>query len=323
MHRRTVLTASAAAVATAVGSAFAQDAWPSRPINYVVPHPRGRITDNLANLIAPKAAATLGTAVVVDNRPGPDGIPGTEFTAHAAPDGYTIQGGSLTTHVTNLTAHAKLPYDPVKDFQPITLIGSLPFMLVVRADSVYKTVQDVLAAAKAKPGTVRYSSGGIGSPQHLAAALFEQMAGVRLLHDPVTEGSEASLPLLAGQDVLLFEDFSLVQVRMRVGQFRALGIAAAQRLPLIQRVPPIADAVPGYSVQSWQAVFAPAGVPRPIVDRLSAALVRAIQDPENKAQMVSHGFEPVGGTPDELAAFQRSELEKWARVAKAGQIKLE
>ena len=322
MQRRLALAALAGlAVAT---SALAQDRWPSKPITYIVPFTAGGTTDMLARLVTAKAGPALGTTFVIENKGGAGGSVGTEFTAKAAPDGYTIQGGTISSHAINVSLYPKLGYDPIKSFQPITMIGSMPNVLIVRADSPYKTVQEVIQAVKGKPGTVNYASSGNGTSQHLSGVFFEQMTGGKMVHVPYKSSAESLNALLSGQGAdIIFENLAPAMPHIQAGKVRALGMTSAKRSSAMPDVPAIAEVLPGFDVVSWQAIFAPAGVPKPIVDRLAAEMIKAVNDPEIKGKLVAQGIVPGGMTPAELAAFQKSEVDKWARVIKAGNIKIE
>jgi tripartite-type tricarboxylate transporter receptor subunit TctC len=324
MQRRIILAATIAAAATVVTAVQAQDKWPSKPITYVVPFGPGGTTDVLARLLTVKAGPALGTTFVIENKPGAGGGMGTDYTAKAAPDGYTIQGGTVSSHAINASLYSKLPYDPIKHFQPITLIGSMPNILVVRADSPHKTVQDVIAAVKAKPGAVSYASSGNGTSQHLSGVFFEQLSGGKMVHVPYKSSAESLNGLLSGQGPeIIFENLAPALPHIKAGKLRALGVTSDKRSSQLPDVPAIAETLPGFSVVSWQAIFAPAGVPKPIVDKLAGEMIKAVNDPEIKSKLVSQGIEPGGMTPAELATFQKAEVEKWARVVKAGNIKLD
>jgi len=321
MKRRIVL-ATAAFLAAAATTALAQGNWPAKPITYIVPFGAGGTTDVLARLVTQKAGPALGTTFVIENKPGAGGSTGSDFTAKAAPDGYTIQGGTISSHAINVSLYAKLPYDPVKNFQPITMIGSMPNVLVVRADSPYKSLQDVVAAAKAKPGTINYASSGNGTSQHLSGVFFEQLSGGKLVHVPYKSSAESLNAILGGQGAdIIFENLAPAMPHIKAGKLRALGVTSEKRSPSLPEVPAIAEVLPGFGIVSWQAIFAPAGVPQPIVDRLSTEMIKAIKDPEIRDKLVAQGIDPSGMTPAELAAFQKAEIDKWARVIKAGNIK--
>jgi tripartite-type tricarboxylate transporter receptor subunit TctC len=324
MFRRTILATVAGVLAFGLVPAQAQDKWPSKPITYIVPFGAGGTTDVLARLVTPKAAAALGTSFVIENKAGAGGSMGSDFTAKAAPDGYTIQGGTISSHAINVSLYSKLPYDPIKNFQPITMIGSMPNILVVRADSPYHSVQDVMAAAKAKPGTINYASSGNGTSQHLSGVFFEQLSGGKLVHVPYKSSAESLNALLSGQGAdMIFENLAPALPFIKAGKLRALGVTSAKRSSVLPDVPAIGETLAGFDISSWQAIFAPAGVPKPVVDRLAGELIKSVQDPETRAKLAAQGIEPGGMTPAELAAFQKSEVEKWARVIKAGNIKMD
>jgi tripartite-type tricarboxylate transporter receptor subunit TctC len=324
MQRRLIIIAAATALAAAGGIAQAQDTWPSRPITYVVPFGPGGTTDVLGRMVTSKAGPALGTTFVVENKPGTGGSMGTEYTAKAAPDGYTIQGGTISSHAINVSLYPKLPYDPIKNFQPITMIGSMPNVLVVRADSPFKSVQDVVAAARSKPGSINYASSGNGTSQHLAGVFFEQKAGGKLVHVPYKSSAESLNALLSGQGAdIIFENLAPALPHIKAGKLRALGVTSEKRSPAVPEIPTIAETLPGFGIESWQAIFAPAGVPSPVLEKIAAAMIKAVNDPEIKSMLVAQGITPGGMTPAELSAFQKAEVEKWARVIKEGNIKLE
>ena len=324
MQRRIMLCGAFVAAASALMPLQAQDKWPSKPITYIVPFGAGGTTDILARLVTTKAATSLGTSFVIENKPGAGGGMGTDFTAKAAPDGYTIQGGTISSHAINVSLYSKLPYDPIKNFQPITMIGSMPNVLVVRADSPFKTVQDVVAAIQGKPGTISYASSGNGTSQHLSGVFFEQTSGGKMVHVPYKSSAESLNGLLSGQGPeLIFENLAPALPQIKAGKLRALAVTSEKRAAQLPEVPAVAETMPGFSVVSWQAIFAPAGVPKSIVDKLSTELIKVVNDPEVKSKLVEQGIEPGGMTPAELAAFQKLEVDKWARVIKSANIKLD
>jgi tripartite-type tricarboxylate transporter receptor subunit TctC len=323
MQRRFLLAAAIAAAA-AGPVAQAQDKWPSKPITYIVPFGAGGTTDVLARLVTLKAGPALGTTFVIENKPGAGGSNGSDLTAKAPPDGYTIQGGTISSHAINVSLYPKLPYDPVRNFQPITLIGSMPNVLVVRADSPYKSMQDVIAAVKAKPGTINYASSGNGTSQHLSGVFFEQLTGGKMVHVPYKSSAESLNAILSGQGAdVIFENLAPALPHIKAGKLRALGVTSDKRSSSLPDVPAIAETLPGFAIVSWQGIFAPAGVPQPIVDRLAGEMIKAINDPEIKSKLVGQGIEPSGMSPADFSAFQKAEIDKWARVIKAGNIKVE
>jgi tripartite-type tricarboxylate transporter receptor subunit TctC len=326
MQRRTLIRAVvvSAIIAALPGVALAQDKWPSKPITYVVPFPAGGTTDVLARLIGQKLGPALGTTIVVENKPGAGGNVGSEFVARAAPDGYTILGGTISSHSINVSLYPKLPYDPVTSFQPITLIGTNPNILVVPASSPYKSVQDVTAALKAKPGSLSYASAGNGTSQHLSAELYKFMAGIDMVHIPYKGSGPAIQDVIGGQVPMMFDTSVVAGPHIEGGRLRALAVTSGKRANAFPNVPTMAESgVTGYDVVSWQAIFAPAGTPKPIVDRLHAELAKILQDPEVRDRLAKLGLDPSGMTPAELAAFQKAEIEKWAKVIKAANIKID
>ncbi|MDR3379821.1 Bug family tripartite tricarboxylate transporter substrate binding protein [Cupriavidus basilensis] len=313
----------------AVGAlpAHAQDTWPAKPVTYVVPFAAGGTTDVLGRLIGQRLSQMIGQPVVVENRAGAGGNIGSDYVAKAAPDGYTLVGGTISSHSINVSLYPKMPYDPIKNFQPVALIGTLPNLLVVNANSPWKSVQDVIAAARAKPGAVSFGSAGNGTSQHLAGELFSSMAGVKLLHVPFKGSNPAVQALLGNQVDVLFENSVAAMPMIQSGKFRALATTAAKRARELPDVPTVAEAggpkLQGYEIVSWQAVFAPAGTPAPIVNRLAADIGKIIQEPDMRARLASLGIEPSGAGPAELGAFQKSEVAKWAQLIKSANIRPE
>lgn len=325
--RRAVAAVSLAVAVPALlaaPGAFAQDNWPSRPITYVVPFAAGGTTDVLGRLIGQKLSSRIGQTVVVENRPGAGGNIGSDYVAKAAPDGYTLLGGTISSHAINVSLYPKMPYDPVKQFQPVTLIGTLPNVLVVNSDSPWKSVADVIAAAKAKPGSVTFGSSGNGTSQHLSAELFANMADLKLLHVPFKGSSQAVQALLGHQVNMVFENSLAAMPLIQSGKFRALATTGPRRAKELPEVPTMAEAgLKGYEIVSWQAIFAPAGTPMPIVNRLADEIGKIIREPDMQTRLAGMGVEPSGAGPAELGTFQKSEVAKWANLVKAAGIKLE
>lgn len=315
---------SCVAAIAGTSTAHAQDKWPSKPITYVVPFAAGGTTDVLARLIGSKLGPALGTTIVVDNKPGAGGNIGSDFVAKAAPDGHTILGGTISSHAINVSLYPNMPYDPIKSFQPIALIGTLPNVLVVNASSPHKTLADVIAAARAKPEALNFGSSGNGTSQHLSGELFQSMTNAKMLHIPY-KGSAPAMQALLGQQVdLVFENILAAVPLVQSGKVRALAVTSATRAGSLPDVPTLAEAgLPGYEIVSWQAVFAPAGTPQAVVQRLSSEIGKIIREPEVTARLAGLGVEPSGAGPAELGALQKSEVEKWARLIKASNIKVE
>ena len=320
-----VIIVIAALTTFAAGPAFAQAApWPSKPITYVVPFAAGGTTDILARLIGEKLSKALGQPIIVENRPGAGGNIGSDFVARAVPDGYTILGGTISSHAINVSLYAKMPYDPEKNFAPITLIGSLANVLAVNADSPIRTVQELIAEAKAKPGALTFASSGAGTSQHLAGELFKRLAGVEITHIPYKGSAPALQDLIGGHVSMVFDNVVAVAALIKSGKVRPLGVTSLKRVQAFPDVPTIAESgLPDYEVVSWQGIFAPAGTPPDIVKRLNEEIVRILRMPDVVERMDTLGLEPVGNTPDEFAKFQRAEIVKWAKVVKEAGLKPE
>jgi len=314
--KRLSLGILAAVCAVAAGPTFAQDKWPQKPITYIVPFPPGGTTDILARTIALKLGPALGTTIVVENKPGAGGNIGSDFVAKAKPDGYTILGGTI-----NPSIYKTMPYDALKSFQPITLIGTNANVLVVGAASPYKTVQDVIAAAKAKPGSISFASAGNGTSQHLSGELFKALAGISMEHVPYKGSGPAIQDVMAGHVPLMFDTTVVAAPHIQSGKVRALAVTSTKRVKSLPNVPTMAEAgVKGYEIVSWQGIFAPAGTPKEIVQRLNAEIVKILKLPDVRERLEALGLDPVGNTPDEFAAFQKAEIAKWAKVVKDAKI---
>lgn len=326
MHftRRTVVLG--AGLAALAGSAFAQEKWPSKPITYIVPFPAGGTTDVLGRLIGQKLGASLGTTIVIDNKGGAGGSLGSEIASRAAPDGYTLLGGTISSHAINVSLYPKLGYDPTKSFTPITLIGTNPVVLVVNQASPYKTLADVVTAAKAKK-TLNSASAGSGTSQHLALELLKSKAGIEITHVPYKGSGPAIQDVMAGQVDMMFDTTVVAGPHIESGKLRALAVTSAKRLATMPNVPTVAESgiagLADYEVISWQAIFAPAGTPRPIVDRLHDDIARILKEPEMQERIAKLGMQGSEMTTEQVAAFQQAEVAKWAAVIKSANIKLE
>lgn len=318
----TALACTAVLAGSLPATAGAQEKWPGKTITYVVPFAAGGTTDILGRIISNKLGPALGTTVIVDNKPGAGGNIGSDYVAKAAPDGNTILGGTISSHAINTSLYANMPYDPVKSFQPITLIGTLPNVLVVNANSPHKSVGDVIKAAKAKPEAVSFGSSGKGSSQHLSGELFEAKTGADMLHVPYKGSAPAMQALLGGQVDMVFENIASAAPLIESGKLRALGVTSAKRAAGLPDVPTLAEAgLPGYEIVSWQAVFAPANTPKPVVDRLAKEIGTIIRDPEVTARLTKLGIDPSGTGPEELGAFQKAEVAKWGDLIRTAGIK--
>ncbi|WP_409559056.1 tripartite tricarboxylate transporter substrate binding protein [Cupriavidus sp. SZY C1] len=305
-----------------MAGAPAHAAFPDKPIRIVVPFSPGGGTDLIARAMGVAMAQDLGQPVVVDNKPGGGTIIGTDNVAKSAPDGYTLVMATFA-HAINPSLQPKLPYDTDKAFTPVMLVGRSPNVLVVRADSPYKTVRDVIAAAKGKPGGLSFASQGPGTSAHLAGELFKRLAGVDLNHIPYKGAGPAITDLLGGQVDLMFATASAVANLLETGKLRALGVTTAQRSPSpdLSKVPTIAESgVPGYVAESWYGLFAPAGTPAPVVARLNAAARKAVTADAFRKRAEAEGLIVTPGTPDELGRYVRAEEARWGKVVKDARI---
>ncbi|WP_216275191.1 tripartite tricarboxylate transporter substrate binding protein [Polynucleobacter sp. 31A-FELB] len=302
----------------------AQTNSPTKPITVVVPYGAGGSADSRGRQLAQKMSLILKQPFVIDNKPGAGGNIGTEFVARAAPDGYTIGMGNFAPLAVNKTLFGTLRYDPETDLSPIILIEKGPLILVVNPNSQYKSIQDIVAAAKAKPGTLTFSSGGIGGSHQLSAELFMQNAGIQMIHVPYKSGSAALTDLMAGNVDMMFDQMYSAVPSIRADKLRPIAITSKKRSPLFPNVPSFAElGYPKVEVLNWQGFIAPAGTPKPIINKLNAAANEALKDPQLRELMLSQGNEIGGGTPADFAALIKSEAAKWSAVVKAGNIKPE
>jgi tripartite-type tricarboxylate transporter receptor subunit TctC len=302
---------------------FAQ-LYPSKPIRLIVPFPPGGGVDGVARIAFARVSESLAQQVVIDNRGGSAGIIAAETAARAVPDGYTLFFGTTATQTITPHYYRKLAYDPVKDFAPISLIASAGYLLVVHPSLPAKTVKEFIALAKAKPGTLNFSSSGNGTVLHLTTELFRGMAGIDLTHVPYKGAAPALTDLLSGQVQLTFNPASVVLPHVKANRLRALGVTSAKRTPLAPEVPTIAEAgVPGYEASGWYAVLAPAGTPQLIIARLRRELINSLADREVKERFAANGVEPIGTTPEQFAATMREEYVKWGKVVRSAGVKSE
>ena len=317
MRRFWLLCCTIAAVTVAPWSTAQSPAWPTRPIKWIVPFPPGGTTDILARTIGEKLTAALGQPVIIDNKPGAGGGLGADLAAKSPPDGYTVVGGTISTHAINASLYSKLPYDPVKDFAPITLIARVPNMLVINPKIPANNVRELVALMKSKPGTFTFASSGNGTSQHLSGELFKSMTGVEMQHIPYKGSPPALQDVVGGQVSMTFDNITTAWPLAKGGQLRALAVTTARRSPVAPDVPTLAESgLPGYEIGSWQGVFAPAGTPPEIIRRLNAEIVKIIHTPEVRDKLLALGAEPVGDTPEEFAALVRSEVAKWGDVVR-------
>lgn len=319
MQRRQLLQASLLCATPRL--ALARD-WPGRPIRYVVPFAPAGTTDILARLIAPPLGAALGQTVIVENRAGAGGVLGADWVAKSAPDGYTFLGSTISTHAINPVLQPRLAYDAARDFAPVTMLGTTSLVLVVPANSPFKTIEELLAHARAHPGRLSFSSAGTGSSPHMAGELLKQMAHAHILHIPYRGSGPAVQDAIAGQVSMGIDSLVATAAHIQSGALRALAVTAGQRVKRFGSVPTLAESgVRGYEVLSWQAVHAPAGTPRDIVGRVHQAIARILHQTDTREQLDALGLEPSGIAPAELAAFENRERAKWARVVKQAGIR--
>jgi tripartite-type tricarboxylate transporter receptor subunit TctC len=315
-------------VAGAIGAlayfpAYAQAPYPAKPVRLVVPSAPGGGTDITARVMAPKLGEYLGQQVVVENRAGAGTMIGGELVARAAPDGYTLLMG-ISTLAINPAMYKKVPYDALKDFAPISQAVSLPNILVVHPSLPAKTVKELIAFSRARPGQIQFASAGVGTNPHLAAELFLSMAGLKMLHIPYKGSGAGIIDVIAGHVSVMTPSILTGLPHAKAGRLRALGVTSARRAGGAPDIPTIAEAgVPGYEAVQWFGILAPAGTPRAIVDRVHRDAVRVLQNPETKERLIADGADPVGSTPEQFAAFIRAETAKWAKVVKAIGIKPE
>jgi tripartite-type tricarboxylate transporter receptor subunit TctC len=305
-------------------TSFAQSNYPNKPINFIVPYGAGGSADSRSRQIAQKMSVILKQPIVIDNKPGAGGNIGTEAIVRAAPDGYTIGMGNFAPMSVNKTLFGNLRYDPEADLTPIILIEKGPLVLVVNPNSPFKTVQDIVAAAKAKPGVLTFSSGGIGGSHQLSAELFEQNAGIQMIHVPYKSGSAALTDLMGGNVDLMFDQMYSAVPSIKADKIRPLAITSKKRSPLLPNVPSFAElGYPKVEVLNWQGLIAPKGTPKAIIDKLNAAANEALKDPQLRELMLSQGNEIGGGSPADFAALIKAESAKWSAVVKTANIKPE
>ena len=321
----------AALVAVSAAHASAQP-YPSKPIRLVVPFPAGGTTDILARDVGQRLTESWKQPVVVDNRPGAAGNLGTEIVAKSAPDGYTLEMCTVSSHAINPGLYSKLPYDHIKDFAPVILVARVPNVLEVNPGVPVKTVADLIKLAKEKPGQINFASSGSGTSIHLSGELFKTMTGVDMVHVPYKGSAPAIADLMGGQVQVMFDNLPSSLQQIKAGKLRAIAVTSAQRAPALPDVPTISESgVPGFEATSWFGVVAPAGTPPAIIKQLNAEIDKWLQSPEGREKLMAQGAlidqrgETVmaGGSPEQFAAFMRAETEKWAKVIKASGAKVD
>jgi tripartite-type tricarboxylate transporter receptor subunit TctC len=309
---------------TTIQAPAAAQAWPSRPIKWIVPFAPGGTTDILARTISEKLTVALGVPVVVENKPGAGGGVGAELVARAAPDGYTIMGGTISTHAINASLYKDLPYDPVKDFLPITMIARVPNMLVVNPGVPAKDVKELIVLLKANPGKYTFASSGNGTSQHLSGELFKTMSGVDMQHIPYKGSPPALQDVVGGQVTMTFDNITTAWPLAKAGKLKALAVTTAKRSDIAPDVPTLAESgLPGFEVGSWQGVFAPAGTPPAIVKRLNAEIVKILGMPDVRERLGALGAEIVADSPEDFAMIVKAEVAKWSDVVKKSGAKVD
>ena len=323
MQRRTLIQ-SAAALTLAPALVQAQEKYPSKPITWICPYAAGGNADSRSRQVAKAMSAILGQPIIIDNKAGAGGNIGTEMIARGRPDGYTIGMGNFAPLAVNHALFKKLNFDPLNDLLPITLIEKGPLILMVRTESRYKSLGDIVAAAKAAPGRLSYASGGIGGSHHLSGALFEHSAKVDLIHAPYKSGATGASDLMAGQVDMMFEQMYSAMPSLKGGRLRAIAITSKARSPLLPDVPTMGElGYPAVEVQNWQGLIGPKGLPAELVRTLSAACNQALQSAEVKDKILSQGNELGGGTPEQFAALIRAESPRWGKVVRDARIEPE
>ena len=319
--RVSIVVAAVAALFT--GAAYAQS-YPGKPIRVVVPFPAGGNADVFARALSQKMAEAWSQGVVVDNRAGAAGIIGTQLVAKAPPDGYTLLMGTTGTHTTNPAVYEKLPYDPVRDFAPVSNFADSPFLLVVHPSVPTGNLKQLIAFAKSRPGQLHYASFGTGSSAHLAGEMLRMAARIDILHVPYKGGPPALADVVGGHVALMFNALPAVIPQVKAGRLRAIALAAKKRVPSAPDMPTFAESgIADFEAGSWYGVLAPAGTPKDVVAKLHAEIVRVLALADVKQRLAAEGAVGIGNTPDEFAAQIRADMARWAKVAKAANVKSE
>jgi len=329
LHRRHLVLAAGAGLLPATLPVFAQGTWPSKPVRIVVPFAPGGTTDILARAIAPELQHAFGQPFVVDNKPGAGGNVGADAVAKSAPDGLNLLMGTVGTHAINQALYPKLPFDPIKDFAPITLVAGVPNVLVMnpaKAEAYgIRNVADLIKYAKANPGKLNMASSGNGTSIHLSGELFKSMTGTFMLHFPYRGSGPALLDLIGGTMDLMFDNLPSAMPHIKAGKLKALAVTTAQRSAALPDVPTVAEAGPvkGFDASSWFGLLAPAGTPADIVNRIQQECAKALATPAVKERLLSQGAIPGGNTPQAFAAYIAAETKKWAAVVKQSGAKVD
>jgi tripartite-type tricarboxylate transporter receptor subunit TctC len=311
------------AAALTAGGTLAQQ-YPSKPIRLIVPFTPGGSTDIVARVAGQKLGDALGAQVLIDNRPGAGGNIGVELAAKSAPDGYTLVMGHIGTFAVNPALYARLPYDPIRDFAPISLVAMVPNMLVVHPSLPVKSVRELIALSRSRPGQLNYGSSGAGGTPYLAVEYFKLLAKVDIAHIPYKGAAPMIIDLIGGQLSLTITGIPPLLPHVKAGKLRALAVATSKRLPLLPELPTIAEAaLPGYEATSWYGVLAPAATPKEIITRINAEIVKGIARPDAAQRLAGEGAEPVTSTPEQFSTFIKSEIARWGKVIKAAGVTAE
>lgn len=314
--------ALAAIALTFVACSTGAQTYPDRPVRFIAGYPPGSASDNLARILAQKMTEGWGHQVIVDNRPGAAGNIAAETTAKAAPDGYTILLAA-TNHAIVSSLYRKLPFHPINDFAPVTHVSTAPAILVVHPSLPVNSVFDLINLAKSRPGQLNYGSSGSGATPHLGMELLKTTAGIDIVHVPYKGIPPAMTDLLSGQIQVMFSTMAPAIPLIKAGRLRALAVSSANRSPAAPEVPTMSESIPGFEATSWQGVLAPAGTPVGIIARINETIVKTIRMPDVHQRLIDGGYIPVGSTPQQFAAFIRSEMVKWAKVVKASGASLD
>src|SRR5882672_8019741 len=314
----------ACALAALAISAAHAEVYPAKPIRMIVAYPPGGGTDIVGRMVAQKLGETLGQSVLVENRGGASGNIGTELAARAVPDGYTILMGNVAPNAINVSLFRNLPFDPVADFAPVTLVASTPNILVVHPAIPARTVKEVIALAKAKPGTLNFASAGVGSSSHLAGELFRILAGAEIVHVPYKGAGPAMVDVLSGQVQLYFATMPAAMPHVKSGKLVPIAVTSARRSQALPEIPTLAESgVPGYEASTWYGLLAPAHAPDATVARLHDGVAKILGERALREKLADQGFEPVGGSPQEFATYIKSEIAKWGKVIRDAGIRPE
>ena len=324
VHRRGAIAALACSLALLAGSAWSQSGYPTKPVRIIVPFPPGQAADTFSRMLAERLTALWGQQVVVENRGGGGGVPGVMAVKDAPPDGYTWLVGTSGTLGVNPSVYAKIPYDPLKDFAPASNIFIVPLVIVAHPSFAPNTVAELVAAAKKAPGTINFASAGPGTAQHMTGELFKLRAGIDLVHIPYKGSGPGITDLVGGQVPIMFDSVTSALPHIKSGRAKVIAVTTAQRIAQLPDVPTVAESgYPGFEGVGWSGIVLPAATPREIVERVSADIQKLLNDPQLRERMLDRGGIPDPRTPQGYADFLRSEIEKWAQVAKAANVRLD